>query len=84
MVLPLSQQNQNQIIYRIDDLTKITGLSRSSIYDKLNQHSPRHDASFPRSVPLGPRAVGWLSSEVHAWLDSKAKARHSDKKEVTQ
>ncbi|TCT63250.1 helix-turn-helix transcriptional regulator [Vibrio crassostreae] len=65
-------------IYRIHDLIKITGLSRSSIYDKINQHSPRHDASFPRSLSLGPRAVGWLSSEVHEWLDSKARARQSD------
>ncbi|MCW8335418.1 helix-turn-helix transcriptional regulator [Vibrio paucivorans] len=74
MALPLYQQNQ---IYRIHELTKITGLSRSSIYDKLNHNSPRYDSAFPRSVPLGPRAVGWLSSEVHAWLDSKARARQS-------
>ncbi|MEZ8085709.1 helix-turn-helix transcriptional regulator [Vibrio sp. 1S139] len=71
-------------IYRIHDLIKITGLSRSSIYDKINQHSPRHDASFPRSLSLGPRAVGWLSSEVHEWLDSKARARQSDDEGVIQ
>ena len=33
-----------------------TGLSRSTIYQTIK------DGVFPKPVPLGPRAVGWLES----------------------
>ena len=33
-----------------------TGLSRSTIYQYIK------DGVFPKPVPLGPRAVGWLES----------------------
>lgn len=52
-----------------------TGLSRSTIYDKLSEKSPRFDSSFPRPVRLGPNAVGWVESEVVAWLQTRSRAR---------
>lgn len=39
-----------------------TGLSRSSIYKKVSERE------FPEPVQLGARAVGWIESEVEAWL----------------
>lgn len=54
-----------------------TGLSRSAIYDKLNPKSPRHDQTFPVQVRLGMDAVGWLESEVDAWILSRVQARSS-------
>ena len=48
-----------------------TGLSRSTIYQYIQ------DGHFPRPLRLGPRAVGWLESEVSAWIagrTSSAKA----------
>ena len=44
-----------------------TGLSRSTIY----QYSK--DGAFPKPVPLGPRAVGWLESEVSEWIAARVK-----------
>src|SRR5689334_663269 len=46
------------------------GISRSSIYDRLNPRSPRYDPTFPRLVRLGPtaRAVGLLERELDDWL----------------
>jgi prophage regulatory protein len=38
------------------------GLSRSSIYMAISQ------GKFPRPVRLGLRAVGWLESEIEAWV----------------
>jgi len=35
-----------------------TGLSRSTIHQYIK------DGVFPKPVPLGPRAVGWLESDV--------------------
>jgi prophage regulatory protein len=40
------------------------GLSRTTIYQQLK------DGTFPRPINLGPRAVGWIESEVDAWVDA--------------
>lgn len=33
------------------------------------------NASFPKPIPLGLRAVGWLESEVETWIQSKIAIR---------
>jgi len=33
---------------------------------------------FPQPIRLGARAVGWLSSEVDAWIREKVKGTRSD------
>ncbi|HGY2556839.1 TPA: helix-turn-helix transcriptional regulator [Pseudomonas aeruginosa] len=30
------------------------------------------DGLFPQGRQIGPRRVGWLASEVQAWLDSRS------------
>lgn len=55
-------------ILRIKDLTKLTGLSRSAIYDRMDAKSPRCDPDFPKSVALGGTAVGWFLEDVERWL----------------
>jgi prophage regulatory protein len=42
-----------------------TGLSRSTIYVRLEQ------GRFPRPVSLGGRAVGWIESEVDEWIGER-------------
>ena len=44
-----------------------TGLSRSTIYQYIK------DGVFPKPVPLGPRAVGWLESDVSDWIAARVK-----------
>lgn len=48
--------------YRRSDVEKITGLSRSSIYDMMSR------GEFPTPVRIGRRAVAWRESELSAWL----------------
>lgn len=55
-------------ILRMPTVMSRTALSRSTIYDKLNPKSPRHDPSFPKPVSLGARAIGFVESEVTAWI----------------
>lgn len=48
-----------------------TGLSRSAIYAKFRFNPKRpneFDPSFPKPVPIGARAVGWIEAEVSAWI----------------
>lgn len=51
-----------------------TGLSRTTIYDKLNPKSPRHDPAFPKPISLGVGAVGWVEAEITAWIESRIAA----------
>ena len=39
-----------------------TGLGRSYIYKLIA------DGVFPKPVPLGARATGWVSDEVESWI----------------
>lgn len=68
-------------ILRRKQMEARTGLSRSSIYAKLHHvpgKSSYFDPSFPKPIRLGPQAVGWIESEVNAWLAAQAAKRASD------
>ena len=54
-------------ILRLPAVKARTGLSRSTIYFRVSEKT------FPAPVKLGPRAVGWIESEVEAWLADKVK-----------
>jgi len=45
-----------------------TGLARSTIYQYIKA------GTFPKPVPLGARAVGWIESEVSDWIAERIKA----------
>lgn len=50
------------VILRLKEVLARTGLSRSFIYQKMAE------GLFPENVRLGARTVGWIESEVEAWL----------------
>ncbi len=45
-----------------------TGLSRSTIYDRIKA------GTFPAPISLGEKAVGWIESEIDAWLNARIQA----------
>ena len=45
-----------------------TGLSRSSIYAGMAA------GTFPKPIRLGAQSVGWLESEIDAWLHERIAA----------
>ncbi len=51
-----------------------TGLSRSMIYQYIKE------GMFPKPVPLGARAVGWIESEVSDWITERIKAARGSAK----
>lgn len=55
-------------VIRLKQLSIRVGLSRSTIYDRINPRSSRYDATFPKPFKLGSFAVGWLEEDVSAWL----------------
>ena len=56
-------------IIRLDDVKKTTGLARSTIYKYMDAKL------FPKAVPLGGKAVGWVESEVQEWVMSRIEER---------
>ena len=44
-------------------------LSRSTVWRMIR------NGTFPPPVPLGAQSVGWISSEIDAWLASRAALR---------
>ncbi len=62
-------------ILRRKELVALVGLSISACYEKMNVKSPRYDASFPKSVKLGKKAVGWVEAEVVNWIHNQMQLR---------
>lgn len=52
-------------IVRLSAAKDWTGLSRSTIYAMMK------NGTFPKSLSLGARAIGWLESDIQAWIDSR-------------
>lgn len=50
-------------ILRLPAVKAATGLSRSTIYDRISK------GSFPAPVSLGGNVVGWPVSAINAWLE---------------
>lgn len=63
---------QSNNVLRPKIVAQKLGCSRSSLYNLLNARSPYYDASFPRPIKLTARSVGFLESEIDAWLASRA------------
>lgn len=52
-------------IWRLPEVMRQTGLSRSTIYEMTNR------GEFPRQIKLGRRAVGWIANDVLNWIRTK-------------
>lgn len=60
-------------ILRLPTVKARTGLSRSTLYLKVSR------GEFPTPIHLGPRAVGWLESDVVAWIAEQVERAHAAK-----
>ena len=55
----------SQSIQRLDKVKQRTGLSRSSIYLKMQ------DGTFPPSVKISTRAIGWPEEVITEWIEQR-------------
>ena len=70
----MDKQLEERRIIRIDEVSQLTGLARSTIYKKVSE------GSFPPPVRLGARSVGWRLTNIDLWL--QAPERQWDPPEV--
>ena len=64
-------------ILRLPEVKSRTGLSRSTIYLRVKQ------GTFPMSISLGERAVGWIDSEIQQWLDRQIESSRPNNNNAT-
>ena len=63
-------------LLRRHEVEERTGKSRAGIYESMDA------GTFPRPVKIGPRAVGWVETEVNDWLRQRIAERDSDDQKV--
>ncbi len=57
-----------QTILRLPQVKARTGLSRSTIYQRIS------DGTFPQQISLGARAVGWIEQSITDWIEQQIAA----------
>jgi prophage regulatory protein len=78
-VTTMAQSMQREpAILRRQHVESRTGLSRGTIHQYIK------DGVFPKPVPLGPRAVGWLESEMSAWIAERVKITRDGSRQRAQ
>lgn len=62
MTAAFEQRNSHDRILRFREVKEMVGLGKTTLYARIKE------GSFPKPISLGGRAVGWIKSEVVAWL----------------
>lgn len=70
----VNQPQQSLSILRRRQVEAIIGLSRSAIYERMDPSCPYFDPTFPKPIRLGGKSVGWIESEIQAWLQGRLEA----------
>lgn len=60
---------QSLKVLRLPEVIARVGLKRASLYQRIQT------GAFPKPIPLGPRAVGWLEHEIDSWLAGRLRMR---------
>jgi prophage regulatory protein len=58
----------NDTINRLPAVKQFSGLGKTSIYDGVAA------GTFPAPLKIGPRAVGWRTSDLMHWVQSRQKS----------
>ncbi|WP_423193154.1 AlpA family phage regulatory protein [Cupriavidus sp. H18C2] len=75
---PAAERRPIGKIARLRRVMELTGLGRSSIYNRMDSRSAHYDPTFPCSFPLGATggAVGWDEEAIKTWVAAQvARAR---------
>ncbi|OOW67188.1 hypothetical protein Xmlh_18030 [Xanthomonas axonopodis pv. melhusii] len=65
---------------RLPEVLKLLGVSRSTLYNRLDESSPQYDPDMPRPFKLGKsdRApTAWLHQDIVVYIESCVAARSS-------
>jgi len=60
--------NLQHKLLRLPQVKAFTGLSKSTIYARIAE------GTFPKQIPLGPRLVVWVESDIQNWITEQVSA----------
>jgi len=55
-------------LLRLPQVKSSIGLSKSTIYSRIAE------GTFPKQIPLGPRLVVWVESDIQNWISEQVSA----------
>jgi prophage regulatory protein len=55
-------------LLRLPEVKANTGLSKSTIYARIAE------GTFPKQIPIGPRLVVWVESDIQNWISEQITA----------
>jgi len=58
----------HQQLLRLPQVKSSTGLSKSTIYARIAE------GTFPKQIPIGPRLVVWVESDIQNWIAEQVAA----------
>jgi prophage regulatory protein len=61
-------------LLRMPEVIRRTGSSTTDIYTGMK------NGTFPKSVPIGRRSVGWVDEEVDDWIERRIALRSTQPK----
>ena len=64
----------NQII-NIHQVVFFVGVSRSTIYEMMDENSPYYDPTFPKKVAISQKRIGWSAWEINQWIEARLASR---------
>jgi prophage regulatory protein len=65
------EQRKPKPMLRLRAVKQIIPYSTSTIYDRISK------GTFPKPVPIGPRAVAWIEDEILAFQEKLIADRHT-------
>ncbi|MEN8321224.1 helix-turn-helix transcriptional regulator [Acinetobacter junii] len=58
-------------VLSLKEVMRITQLGRATIYNMLDPKAATYDETFQKQIKLSTNRVGWIASELQAWIESK-------------
>lgn len=58
--------NAGRLTYRAKEVPSAIGVGKTKFYEIVSS-----DVTFPQEISLGPRARGYLKTEIEAWLEAR-------------
>lgn len=68
---PNQTATQGAVAHRLlrrRQLEQLLGISRSTIYARLDPKSRHYDPDFPKPIQLGATSIAWIEAEAQAYI----------------
>ena len=70
----MSTFQMTQVI-NLKDVIQVTGSSRATIYNIMDERHKHYDPTFPKKANLTAGRVGWSAWEINQWTESRLAGR---------